>query len=135
MAKRWILILAAMTVLGGTCARAVEIQVSQTIEVMRENCEPFRYADPRRKMLGVPADFRTGVCWGTFASLYHATFLADQNKRRLLHVCPRKDATIVDFIQTFLTFTDGHARSHDAIFALEAHTALATAYPCKRDGT
>ena len=131
MRRNLLLVLATVLLAQGTTPARSD-GLGQTAGEMFETCRQFRDVDFTRKQLNLPADFETGVCWGTFVALYSASNLVNASERRpLLYICPTQDTSVARFISVYLAYLEAHPEIYGEPFMLSAHTSLSKAFPCE----
>ncbi|MGA7329213.1 MAG: Rap1a/Tai family immunity protein [Rhodomicrobium sp.] len=75
--------------------------------------------------------FQTGSCWGAFLSLQQLITLKKGNANNpMFDVCAPEEATLVQIIQVFDAYAEGHPKEQKEPFTIVALNALHGAFPC-----
>jgi Rap1a immunity proteins len=70
------------------------------------------------------------VCWGYMQAMQDFAALADENGRRMLGICPPDRATLLDIVEAYVKYANGHAKDLPENAALAVTAALQAAFPC-----
>lgn len=104
---------------------------AETAEEMVSACKLISEASVSSGQVELPTDFRSGLCWGAFASIQEiVTWIPAKDSKPLLGVCAPSTSTRTQLIQIFLAYSKLHPEKVNQDFTIVALDALANAFPC-----
>ena len=109
---------------------------AQTAEEMVSSCKDLSNAKVTDGRVGLPLDFDSGVCWGSFAMVQEMIVMADvsklaKNEGRIFSVCAPPESTRTQLIQVYEQYATRHPEHYHEDFWRVASLALREAFPCK----
>jgi Rap1a immunity proteins len=123
---RALLILALLLALMPLDARAVG-----TARELAGDCQtPLQGKHGSGEQIRIPLTKRALVCWGYMQAMQDFAALVDENGRRMLGICPPDRATLLDIVQVYVKYANGHAKDLPENAAVAATAALQAAFPC-----
>ena len=76
----------------------------------------------------IPFTKKALVCWGYMQAMQDLSVLVDEHGRRFMGACPPQRTTLLELIQTFVSYARSHELPDNA--ALAVTRALHDAFPC-----
>ena len=120
-----ILALAVMLCAASLPARA------ETAREVQSSCKDIAHAKSGpNQQITITSNYRSGFCWGTFASVQGLISYVSRDGARILRFCPPEGTTRLDLIRVFSKFVDDKPSAGHQDFMRVALRALSAAYPC-----
>ena len=139
--KRTLLVLVFGLISLPVFASAQDSAPVESAEQMVSDCRPIAAGRIEGNEVTMPDDFRSGLCWGAFLTIYRAIWLVDNTNvdgsksksyRPMLSVCPPHHVTETQLIKIFLAFAARHPDLlHEDFFQVAIDSAQ-EAFPCRR---
>ena len=82
------------------------------------------------EQIRIPFTKKALVCWGYMQSMQDFAAFSDENGRPMLGICLPDRATLLDIVQAFVRYADGHGKDLPDNAAVAVTQALQAAYPC-----
>jgi hypothetical protein len=83
------------------------------------------------KQIQIPFTKKALVCWGYMQAMQDLSVLADENGRRIMGACPPERTTLLELIQSFVSYARAHVDKLPDNTALAVSQALHEAFPCE----
>ena len=104
---------------------------AETARDVQSWCKDLVHAKPSaNQQITITSNYRTGFCWGAFASVQGLISYVAHDGKRILRICPPEGATRLDLIRTFAKYVEDKPGAANKDFMGVALRALSTAYPC-----
>lgn len=84
------------------------------------------------RQIEIPSRKEALLCWGYMEAMQDLSVLVDQDGYRLIGSCPPEETTLLQLIQTFVTYARSHPAELQGKAAVVVIKALHDAFPCQR---